>query len=311
MHSLNIMHQATSGRTQTADGCSTTEPLTVPHPKSLRSTAPSGGAAARKALAQHFLVDSEIVDRIVSAAELDPTDTVVEVGPGRGALTGRLVRMADRVIAIEVDSHLAEALAPSLGNPTNLTVVNADARDVDLATVLEGVDRYKLVANLPYYAANPILRRFLEEGPKGPSFMVVMVQAEVAARMLAEGGRMSLLAVGIQVYGVPRKVCQVPPRAFRPPPKVNSSVVRIDVRADPAIEMRDADRFFRLVRAGFFAPRKQLRNSLSLGLGISHDQAGDLLGEAGIDPMRRAETLGLEEWARLHRADMEKPPYAN
>ena len=245
------------------------------------------------------------------AADLEPTDTIVEVGPGRGALTGRLARRAGRVIAIEVDGYLAGALAQNLGSPPNLTVVNADAREVDLQRVLEGVDRYKLVANLPYYAANPILRRFLEESRKRPSSMVVMVQAEVAARMLAEGGRMSLLAVGIQVYGVPRIICRVPPQAFRPAPKVTSAVVRIDVRPGPAVDMRDTDRFFQLVRGGFFAPRKQLRNSLSLGLGISQMQAGDLLSQAGIDPMRRAASLGLDEWARLHQADMGNPPYEN
>ena len=257
-------------------------------------------ASPRKALAQHFLVDRDVLQQILSEGEVSDQDTIVEVGPGRGAVTRQLVSRAQRVIAIEMDPRLAASLSASLGNPSNLKVVNADAREVDLAQLLEVEGEYKLVANLPYYAANPILRHFLETDRHKPALAVVMVQVEVAKRMVAEGGRMSLLAVGIQIYGIPRIVCHVPPRAFAPPPKVTSALVRIDIRPHPAIEVDDVDRFFDVVRAGFSAPRKQLLNSLSQGLGISADRAGRLLGSAGLDPKRRAENLSLEEWGELY-----------
>ena len=260
------------------------------------------GVSARKSLGQHFLVDRTVLQQIVSASELGPQDTVVEVGPGRGALTRELARRARRVIAIEMDPSLAASLAESLDHPINLTVISADARQVDLEQVLEGGNGYKLVANLPYYAANPILRRFMEPDQTRPSMAVVMVQKEVARRMVAEGGRMSPLAVSIHLYGTPRIVCYVPARAFYPPPKVTSAVVRIDPYRHPAIQVENIGEFFEVVRAGFHAPRKQLRNSLSLGLGISTGQASDLLELAELDATQRAENLSLEDWRKLYRA---------
>ena len=256
---------------------------------------------ARKSLGQHFLVDRGVLQRILCASELAPDDTVVEVGPGRGILTHELIRMVKRVIAVEMDSRLAASLGRRLNYPSQLRVLNVDAREVDLAQLLDGVGDYKLVANLPYYAANPIMRRFLEADHLRPSLMVVMVQNEVARSMTAEGGRMSLLAVGVQLYGIPRIICDVPPSAFSPPPKVTSAVVRIDLRTNPAVDLENTVDFFRVVKAGFSAPRKQLRNSLSLGLGISTDQSDSLLGLAGLNPKRRAETLSLEEWWELYR----------
>ncbi len=262
-------------------------------PKARRSHPP------RKALGQYYLVDRDILQSIVSASELDPDDTVVEVGPGPGALTRQLVQRVNRVIAIEVDPNLAASLPQRLGHPPNLTTINADARRVDLAQVLAGTEQYKVVANLPYYAANPILRRFLEAEGHRPSLMVVMLQREVANSMVAAEGRMSLLAIAIQLYGVPRIVCDVPPSAFFPPPKVTSSVVRIDVRRRPAIEVEDVQGFFDVVRAGYSAPRKQLRNSLSLGLNIPAEGAERLLAQAEVDPKCRAESLSLDDWGRV------------
>ena len=269
------------------------------HRRSVLTLAPSDRLYARKSLGQHFLNDASVLQRIVEASDLGPHDTVVEVGPGLGVLTAALVQRVKRVIAIEIDPRLADRLPASLNNPPNLRVINADAREVELAKVLDEECDYRLVANLPYYAANPIMMHFLERERNKPALMVVMVQAEVASRMLAEGGRMSLLAIGIQLYGVPSIVCCVPPEAFHPRPKVHSAVVRIDVHPSPAVELEDVEEFFDIVRAGFAAPRKQLRNSLSLGLGSSPQRADDLLVEAGVDPKRRAETLNLEEWRRL------------
>ena len=264
-------------------------------------TTPPNHPRPRKALGQHYLVDSGVFRSIIEAAELGPSDTVVEVGPGPGGLTRELVANAGKVVAIEIDSVLAAALPRKLGEPPNLSVVVEDAREVDLASLLGAEGPYKMVSNLPYYAAAPILRRFLEGDHPKPTIMVVMVQKEVASSIIAADGRMSLLAVGIQLYGVPVHVCDVPPWAFRPSPKVTSSVIRIDVLPHLAVEVDDTQKFFDVVRAGFSAPRKQIRNSLSHGLGIGADEAGELLGDAGLNPKLRPENLDLKEWARLYR----------
>lgn len=263
--------------------------------------AASRPARAKKALAQHFLVDRRVLARILEAAEVSPGDTVVEVGPGRGALTTGLAERAGRLVAVEVDEALAASLAERYRSNPRVEVVAADAREVALASLVAPGTPYKVVANLPYYAASPIVRRFLEAEHK-PRLMVVMVQREVARRMTAEPGDMSILSVAVQVYGRPRTVCAVPPRAFRPAPKVSSSVVRIDVHDRLAVAFDSERHFFHLVRAGFSAPRKQLRNSLSAGLAILPGAAEELLSRAQIDATRRAETLSLGDWGRLYQA---------
>ena len=249
-----------------------------------------------KSLGQHFLADRRVLARILEAAGVSTEDTVVEVGPGRGILTRQLVERARRVIAVEIDPALAAALAPKLGNPPNLTVLEADARTADIIPNRP----YKLVANLPYYAANPIVRRFLE-AERQPLRMVVMVQKEVAQTMTAPPGRMTLLSVAVRFYGSPRMVCSVPPRAFRPAPKVHSAVVSIDVNPEARKRVDDESRFFQLVRAGFAAPRKQLRNSLAQGLAVSGSDASNLLTWTDIDPRRRPGTLTVEEWISLFK----------
>ena len=187
-----------------------------------------------------------------------------------GALTHELVQRAKRVIAIEMDLRLANSLRRSLKTQPNLTVINADARQVDLGQVLGREDSYKLVANLPYYAANPILRRFLELERPRASIMVVMVQEEVARSMVADGGRMSLLAVGIQLYGIPRIVCTVPPAAFKPPPKINSAVVRIDIRPQIAIDVEKCDRAIRCSQGWFCSSSKTAPELLESGTKHTH-----------------------------------------
>lgn len=255
----------------------------------------------RKSLGQYFLVDDSVLERIIDAAELTSQDVVLEVGPGSGALTRRLVSQAGRVVAIDLDPRLAASLPQRLGHPPNLTTVEADARTVDLVPLLGRATPYKVVANLPYYAANPIVRRFLEVEPR-PQLMVVMVQREVAQSMVAAPGAMTLLSVAVQFYALPTLICYVPPESFRPQPKVTSAVVRLAARPRPAVEVADPDAFFGLVRAGFSSPRKQLRNSLSHGLGQSAAVIGQVLESQGLDGSRRPQTLSLEEWARLFNA---------
>ena len=254
---------------------------------------------AKKRLGQNFLVDGGVRSRIVSAADLSPGDTVVEVGPGRGFLTRSLAERAGPVVAVELDEALATELDDK-GLP-GVRVVCADAREVPVDTLVDEGTAYKLVANLPYYAASPIIRRFLESRHK-PELMVVMVQREVAQTMTAKQGKKGLLSVATQVYGRARVVCHVPPRAFRPTPKVWSSVVRIDVYDAPAVPFDSPEGFFEVVRAGFSAPRKQIRNSLANGLGIGAGLSESVLVGAGIDPSRRAQTLSVEEWGQLYDA---------
>jgi len=259
---------------------------------------------AKKSLGQNFLVDSRVRSKILSAANLSTADLVVEIGPGRGFLTRSLVQQAGKVVAVELDEKLAQRLSNSYSNQPNLEVVTNDARNVDVGALVNR-STYKVVANLPYYAAIPILRRFLEADHK-PSLMVVMLQREVANVVVAERGKMGMLSVAVQVYGKPRMVCTVPPRAFKPSPKVRSAVIRIDVYPSPAVELGSHLEFFRLVRAGFSAPRKQLRNSLSMGMDLSPSEVELILSASDIDPKRRAQTVTLGEWARLYQTLLER-----
>lgn len=254
---------------------------------------------ARKGLGQHFLVDSSALMASIDAAELSQDDVVIEVGPGLGVLTEELSQKAGQVIAVELDERISSLLQKRLSRSSNITIVNENILDIEIHTLLtKSKSGYKVVANLPYYVAAPILRHFLEAQIK-PQKMVVMVQKEVAESIVAASGKMSLLGIGVQIYGKPSIVTKVPAESFYPPPKVGSAIVRIDVFERPVIDV-DIAGFFKVVRAGFSTPRKQLRNSLALGLSISPDNAVELLNMADIPPQRRAETLTLEEWAELY-----------
>ncbi len=260
---------------------------------------------ARKGLGQHFLVDGEILKIITSAAELSPADTIIEVGPGLGILTEELARQAGRVIAVELDDRLAAALKQTLAQFSNVTIVNGDILHIDPLALLRGAnfrsgeDFYKVVANLPYYITSPVLRYFLEATVK-PKTMVVMVQKEVAQAIVAEPGKRSLLSISVQLYGKPKIISYVPAQAFYPAPEVDSAVLRVDVYPQPAVAVEEKG-FFKLVKAGFSAPRKQIANSLAQGLKLPKTEVLAFLEAARISSQRRAETLTLEEWAELWR----------
>jgi len=259
---------------------------------------------ARKGLGQHFLIDGEVLKRITSAAELTPTDVIVEVGPGLGILTRELAQKAGWVIAIELDNKLAALLKQTLASFNNVTIINDDVLRIEPENLVkEPKTGYKVVANLPYYITSPVLRHFLEASAK-PELMLVMVQKEVAETIVAKPGEMSLLSVSVQFYGEPRIIGYVPAECFYPAPKVDSAIVRIDPYPQPPIA--DEGGFFDLVRAGFTAPRKQILNSLAQGLGVAKAEVLSLLETAGIVSQRRAETLTLEEWARLWQVFKEK-----
>ena len=280
------------------------EPLLIETKRLLRRF----GLRARKSLGQHFLTDEETLKLIITAAELSGEDTVIEVGPGLGVLTRELARQAGRVIAVELDGRLAATLQETLASFPNVTVINGDVLDTSPAVLL-GSRRiaksgYKVVANLPYYIASPVLRHFLEAEDK-PGTMVVMVQKEVAEEITARPGQLSLLGIGIQFYGEPQVVGHVAAGCFYPPPEVDSAILKITVYPRPAVSV-DEPGFFALVRAGFSTPRKQLGNSLARGLSLTKSEVLPLLERAGIDPKRRAETLTLEEWAQLWRTSQKQ-----
>jgi 16S rRNA (adenine1518-N6/adenine1519-N6)-dimethyltransferase len=275
------------------------------------TASPTRPHRSRKSLGQHFLHDGSILDRIVEAADITAHDAALEVGPGLGALTSRLVQRAGQVVTIELDPALAAALPARLGSPANLTSTTGDARSADIAGLVGTDTPYKMLSNLPYYAANPIIRRFLEIPPH-PQLMVVMVQREVAQTMVAKPGKMGILSVAVQYYARPSLICDVPPQAFHPQPKVSSAVVKLELFAKSPVAVADPPAFFDLVRAGFSAPRKQLCNSLkqglgnhglgSRGLGAPPEQTAELLESVHLDGRRRAETLSLEEWTALYHS---------
>jgi len=258
-------------------------------------------------LGQHFLADGAYAARIVRAAKVTSDDFVVEVGPGRGSLTHLLAQARPKSLTlVELDHTLAEGLRKKYTGNDQVSVIEADARTLDVGR-LPGteVGKYKVVGNLPYYAASPIVRNFLESRCK-PSLIVVMVQREVADEMAAGEGKKGMLSLGVQMYADVEKLFEVPPSAFRPPPKVTSAVVRLTVLPQPRVAVDSEAAFFSLVRAGSRAPRKQLRNSLALGLGASLESAGRTLARAGIEASRRPGTLSLEEWGMLYRSWLEQ-----
>jgi 16S rRNA (adenine1518-N6/adenine1519-N6)-dimethyltransferase len=275
----------------------------------------------RKSLGQNFLVDDAALDRIVAAADLTPEDTVLEIGPGLGALTRRLAQAAGRVIAVELDQNLIPILRHTLSGYSNIELVHGNILELDPSSLIGGSSRgqidhlttrpldypitrlpdYKVVANLPYYITSAVIRHLLEAQAR-PSLLILTVQLEVAQRLIAGPGDMSLLAVSVQFYGTPVLVTRVKAGMFYPAPKVDSAVVRIDVHAQPPVAVRDVDLFFAVVRAGFGQKRKQLHNSLRIGLSLPAEVVEVALAQAGVDAKRRAETLTLEEWAALSEA---------
>ncbi len=257
------------------------------------------GLKAKKGLGQHFLVDSRALGKVVSAGRITAQDTVIEVGPGLGVLTRELSRQARHVICVEIDSNLSDELRSRLKSFSNVSIVNADILKTNPVELLPaGINRYKVVANLPYYITGVVLRHFLEAVPQ-PELMVVMLQKEVARAITAKPGQMSLLSVGVQLYGQAEIIASVPGRSFYPVPKVDSSVVRITARSEPVVPVESREEFFNIVRAGFCTPRKQLVNTLSHGLGVGKEQIIEKLNRVGIAYQRRAETLSVEEWRDL------------
>jgi 16S rRNA (adenine1518-N6/adenine1519-N6)-dimethyltransferase len=262
------------------------------------------GLRPDKRLGQNFLVDASALNKVVQAAELDKDDVVLEIGAGLGSLTRYLAVHARQVTAVELDEHLIRILTDVLASFNNVRLVQGDILALDPVELL-AIDlspgsskHYVVAANIPYYITSALIRQLLEARVQ-PRRMVLTVQREVAERICARPGDMSLLALSVQVYGQPEVTARIPAGAFYPAPQVDSSVVRVNLLEQPVIRREHLTAFFRLAKAGFSQKRKTLRNALAGGMHWSPQQAGEILQSASIDPQRRAETLSLEEWGRL------------
>lgn len=268
------------------------------HPKKLLE---QYGIDAKKSLGQNFLYDENLLQRIVNAAEVSTADTVLEVGPGLGALTKQLAEVAHKVIAVELDDRLLPVLHNELRPYPHVQVIHGDILEQDPTALFREEKSYKVVANVPYYITGAILRHLLE-APAKPSKMVLTVQKEVAERLTAEPGNMSILAVSVQFYGRAELVTHLAAGAFYPRPNIDSSVLLIDLtqRDSAAAQVDDESSFFRLVKVGFSQKRKQLHKNLR-GLGYNKEEITQALQQAGIDGRRRAETLSVAEWVALYQ----------
>ena len=260
----------------------------------------SHGLWAKHGLGQNFLVDREALDKIIDAADLKKSDFVIEVGPGLGVLTQELIGNAGKVIAVELDNRLAELLEENIPDP-RLQIINADILKSNIPQIIDSRP-YKVVANIPYYITSKIIGLFLTQEKK-PESIVLLVQKEVAERITAKPGSMSMLALSVQDYGQPEIVGIVPKESFFPSPEVDSAILRIgDIRS--RLQGIDEKEFFRLIHIGFASKRKTLANNLSAGLHIDKQQASGIIKSIGLNENVRAQELGLEDWKALARGIM-------
>ncbi|MCX6721828.1 MAG: 16S rRNA (adenine(1518)-N(6)/adenine(1519)-N(6))-dimethyltransferase RsmA [Candidatus Staskawiczbacteria bacterium] len=254
-----------------------------------------------KGLGQNFLIDKNILEKIIDSADIKPTDIVLEVGPGMGVLTQELAKKAKRVIAVEKDETMIEILKETINNYKNLEVIQGDI----LKTDLKLPKKYKVIANIPYYITAPLIR-FLLENKNQPEEIILMLQKEVAQRIcpstsLRAGSNphMSLLAVSVQFYAQPKIVSYVSKGCFWPSPKIDSAIIKITPtkKYDLASEL-----FFKIVKAGFSHPRKQLAGNLSQALDIKKEKTAEWLAQNKINPTQRAETLSIDSWIALAKS---------
>ncbi len=250
-----------------------------------------------KGLGQNFLVDHQALKRIVEYAGVTSQDHVLEIGAGLGSLTRLLAKASKRLVAVEIDRHLVPVLTDVMAGFHNTEIIQGDILELNPAELM-GQPGYLVVANIPYFITSAIIRHLLTSSVK-PARIVLTMQQEVAQRICAEPGEMSLLALSVQVFGTPRIGVTIPSGAFHPPPKVDSATLRVDIYEQPLMTGRQLDLFFTLAKIGFSQKRKMLRNTLAAGLHWTGPQAETLLSVAGIDPTRRAQTLELAEWKTL------------
>ena len=271
-------------------------------PRVTRKIVEKYGFKFSKSLGQNFLIDENILTKIVEGAGVSKEDVVLEIGPGIGTLTQALADRAKKVMAIEIDKALLPILEETLGQFSNVKVIHGDILKLDILPVIKGIEgKIKVIANLPYYVTTPIIMKFLEE--KIPlTNMVVMIQKEVADRMQAKPGTKDYgsLSVAVQYYCEPKIIARVPRSVFIPQPNVESTVIRLDVLKEPRVSVRDEKLMFEIVRAAFGKRRKTLLNALTGStLGLEKEKVREALKRSGIAEERRGETLTIEEFANL------------
>ncbi|WP_324825691.1 16S rRNA (adenine(1518)-N(6)/adenine(1519)-N(6))-dimethyltransferase RsmA [Sinanaerobacter sp. ZZT-01] len=284
-------------------------------PNTIRKIKEKYGFHLSKSLGQNFLTDANIIDKIIEGAQIGETDLVIEIGPGIGVLTAAAAAYARKVIAVEIDRNLIPILEETLKEYENISILHADILKTDLIAVLEqnkeinktertGV---KIIGNLPYYITTPIIMKLLEEGVPVDS-ITIMMQKEVADRIKSGPGTKAYgaLSVAVQYYCTVVPVASVPKEVFIPQPKVDSAVIRLDLRKEKSVKLLDEAVFFSVVKYGFGKRRKTLLNSLTGVMGKTKEEIAEALTETGIDPMRRAETLSIEEFASLSNRIAEK-----
>lgn len=273
-------------------------------PKRTKEIISKYGFRFSKSLGQNFLIDGNVLDKIVEGAQIRKEDGVVEIGPGIGTMTQALAEKSQRVLAIEIDKNLLPILKETLREYPHVKVMNGNVLKLPLKEILEdhfGDEKVKVVANLPYYVTSSILMRLLEEDLPIES-ITIMIQKEVAQRMQADpGGKdYGALSVAVQYYALPNILMMVPPTVFMPSPKVESAVIRLDILEKPKVHVNNKKMFFAVVKAAFGKRRKTLLNALATGnLGYNKEKIMEVLNKANIDPKRRGETLSLEEFASI------------
>ena len=257
------------------------------------------GILPDKSLGQNFLTDPHILEKITQIAGVTDQDTVLEIGAGLGHLTAQLAKSAGQVVAVELDQRFIPALKENLAEYQNIKIIQGDILSLKPGDLVQEND-YLVVANIPYYITSRIIRNLLESAYK-PNRIILTIQHEVAQRVCARTGKMSLLSLSVEMYGDPSLEMRIPAGAFFPPPKVDSAVILVNLYPEPLLEEELREKFFGIIKAGFLHKRKTLRNSLSKGLAWAPSESEKLLVEAGIDPQRRAETLSMNEWLELTR----------
>ena len=273
-------------------------------PSTIREIKDKYGFRLSKSLGQNFLTDKNIIDEIIESAQIGPEDLVMEIGPGIGVITMEAAEKAKKVIAVEIDKNLIPILKETHKDYDNVEIINKDILKTDVNGLIDGCKEkfagVKILGNLPYYITTPIIMKLLEDGVKADS-ITIMMQKEVADRIkaLPETKAYGALSVAVQYYCTAEAVVNVPKEVFMPQPKVDSTVLRLCIRKEKPVILEDRDMFFRCVKAGFGQRRKTLLNSLMGIDNITKDIVRDALEKAGIDPSRRAETLNLEEFAKL------------
>ncbi len=273
------------------------DPALIPSALNVPQLLRKHNLSPRKSLGQNFLIDPAALEKVIDAAEIHKTDEVLEIGTGLGSLTRFLAQAAGRVVSVEIDRNLINILEDVLSTAENVELIQGDILKLNPADLMKK-DGYLVIANIPYYITSAIIRHLLEAKIK-PRTLVLTIQKEVANRICAQPGDLSLLALSVQVFGKPIIASRLPAGAFYPPPKVDSAVMRIDMYPQPLIPNDQMETFFRLAKAGFGQKRKMLRRSLSAGLSLPVAEVEHLLQVSQVDATRRAETLSMDEWKLL------------